>query len=161
MNTWWHKLSLRYKLQIPTQLMLLLVLTIAQLWIMRQFEVKMHQNIEQSAQGSAMQSFLTLNGMMLNGSISQADVRAAFLKKMNSQDDVLDLHLVRGKAVSDSFGAGLPEENTGDDMDRAAFGSSTVQTKIRAGEVDSLRVSIPIPAEKNFHGINCLADAAI
>jgi methyl-accepting chemotaxis protein len=156
MNTWWNGLSLRYKLQIPTQLVLLLALTLAQLWIMQQFKVKMLDSATQSAQSSAMQSFLTLNGMMLNGSISQADSRATFLKKMNSQDDVIDLHLVRGKAVADAFGPGLPEENTGDEIDRAAISSNAIQTKIRADEADSIRVSVPIPAGQNFHGTNCL-----
>ena len=156
MKTWWYGLSLRYKLQIPTQLLLLVVLTLAQLWIMKQFEAKMMQSVTQSAQSSSMQSFLALNGMMLNGSISQAETRATFLKKMASQDDVIEFHLTRGKAVSDSFGAGLPEENAGDELDRAAIGSNTPQTKIDKVAKHSIRVVVPIPAGQNFHGTNCL-----
>src|ERR1017187_7355871 len=111
MKTWWHGLPLRNKLQIPTQLVLLLALTLAQTWVMKQFEEKMFQNAAQNAQSSAMQSFLALNGMMLSGSISDAPTRGTFLKKMASQDGVLDFHVVRGKGISDTFGTGLPEEN--------------------------------------------------
>jgi hypothetical protein len=59
-GTWWNKLALRHKLQIPTQLVLLVVLTIAQVWIMKQFEAKMLHGATQNAQSSAMQSFLAI-----------------------------------------------------------------------------------------------------
>ena len=156
MKTWWHGLSLRYKLQIPTQLVLLTVLTVAQLWVMSQFEVKMLQSVTQNAQSSAIHTFLALNGMMLNGTISQAETRSAFLKKMAGQDNVIEFHLARGKAVSDAFGAGLPEENTSDEIDRAAIGSNEVQTKINNGDTTSIRVVVPFPLGRNFHGVNCL-----
>lgn len=156
MNTWWYKLSLRNKLQIPTQLALLAVLTLAQTWIMQQFEQKMFQNAAQSAQASALQSFLALNGMMLNGTISQAETRANFVKKLATQEGVLDFHLMRAKAVSDTFGPGLAEENKGDELDNLAISSNTVQQKIRKDEVHSMRVVVPIPARQNFHGTNCL-----
>lgn len=156
MNTWWHGLSLRNKLQIPTQIALLVVLTLAQTWVMKQFEEKMFHNAAQSAQSSAMQSFLALNGMMLNSSISDTATRATYLKKMTSQDGVLEFHLVRGKAVSDAFGAGLPEENTSDELDRAAISTNTLQTKIHNDSTPSMRVVVPIAAGQNFHGTNCL-----
>ncbi|TAJ79371.1 MAG: HAMP domain-containing protein [Gallionellaceae bacterium] len=159
MKTWWHKLSLRNKLQIPTQLALLVVLTVAQTWVMKQFEAKMFHNAAQSAQSSAMQSFLALNGMMLNGSIGSIGdtaTRSTFLKKMTSQDGVVDFHLTRGKAINDAFGNGLPEENAGDELDRLAIASNTVQTRIGNGDKHSMRVVVPIPAGQNFHGTNCL-----
>lgn len=156
MKTWWHGLALRNKLQIPIQLALLAVLTFAQTWVMSQFEEKMFHNAVQSAQGSAMQSFLALNGMMLNGSISDAAVRSTFIKKMNSQDGVIDFHLVRSKTVSEAFGAGLPEENKGDELDQAAINSNQLQTKVRNDEQHTMRVVVPIPAGQNYHGTNCL-----
>ena len=156
MNKWWYGLSLRNKLQIPTQLTLLVVLTLAQMWVMKQFEEKMIHNAAQNAHGSAMQSFLALNGLMLNGSISDPVTRGTFLKKMSSQDGVLDFHLVRGKAVSDSFGAGLPEENTGDELDHAAISTNTEKIVSRNDSTTSIRVIVPISAGSNFHGTNCL-----
>jgi methyl-accepting chemotaxis protein len=156
MNNWWHGLTLSKKLQIPIQLALLLVLTSAQIWVSKQFDTKMVQSATQNIQSSAMQTFLTLNGMMLNGTISQVDSRATFLKKMASQDEVTDFHLVRGKAVADSFGEGLPQENLGDEIDRVAISSNKIQTIHQAGENPSIRVVVPLAAEKNFHGTNCI-----
>ncbi len=161
MKTWGDWLSMRNKLQIPTQLALLIVLTFAQHWVMKKFEAKMFHNAAQSAQASALQSFLTLNGMMLNGSISQTETRATFIKKMSSQDRVTDFHLVRAKAITDTYGAGLPEENKGDELDRAAISSNTVQTMIRDDEIHSLRVTVPFTAGQNNHGTNCLQCHAV
>jgi len=156
MNTWWQGLALRNKLQLPVQVALLVVLTVAQIWLTKQFESKMVQSATQNAQSSAVQTFLALNGMMLNGSISQTDTRFTFLKKMTTQDEVTDFHLVRGKPVADAFGAGLPEENLDDEIDRAAINSDKVQTIHRAGEKSSIRVVVPLEAEKNYHGTNCI-----
>ncbi len=156
MKTWWHGLALRNKLQIPTQLALLVVLTLAQMWITKQFEIKMTQSSAQNARSNAMQSFLALNAMMLNGSISQADTRATFLKKMGGQDNVTEFHLVRGKPVSDAFGPGLPEENAADEIDRTALSSNSVQTISRGGDKPSVRVVVPLATEQSFHGTNCM-----
>ncbi|KAF0205733.1 MAG: methyl-accepting chemotaxis [Gallionellaceae bacterium] len=161
MSIWWHGLALRNKLQLPIQLALLAVLTLAQTWVMKQFEEKMYHNAAQSAQSSAMQSFLALNGMMLNGSISDGATRSTFLKKLRSQDGVLEFHLVRGKAISDAFGAGLSEENNSDEIDRAAISSNSVQIKMRNDDTHSMRVVVPIPAKINFHGTNCLQCHAV
>ena len=130
MSIWWNKLALRHKLQIPTQLVLLVALTIAQVWIMKQFETKMLHSAAQKAQSSSMQSFLALNAMMLNGTISQGDNRSTFIKKMAGQDGATEFHIARGKSVSDSFGPGLPEENTPDEVDNQAISSNKIQTKI-------------------------------
>ena len=156
MNGWWQGLSLRNKLQIPIQLALLVVLTTAQIWITKQFESKMIQSATQNLQNSAMQTFLALNGMMLNGTISQADSRATFLKKMTSQDEVTDFHLVRGKPVADSFGQGLPEENSGDEIDRLAISSNKNQIIQQDGNKPNIRVVVPLAADKSFHGTNCI-----
>jgi len=155
-GTWWNKLALRHKLQIPIQLVLLVVLTIAQIWIMKQFEAKMLHGATQNAQSSAMQSFLAINAMMLNGTISQTETRSTFIKKMAGQDDVTEFHLVRGKPVSDSFGTGLPEENTADEVDNQAISRNTVQTRVHDGDKHDLRVVVPIAASQNFHGTNCI-----
>jgi len=161
MNAWWHGLSLRNKLQIPIQLALFAVLSIAQIWLMGQFEQRLNQSAEASARSSAMQSFLALNGMMLSGSISDPEARKTFINKMAGQDGVLDFHVVRAKVLSDTYGPGLPEEQAVDDLDRAALESNTVQTEIKSDKGHSLRVVVPIAASQNFHGTNCLTCHAV
>ena len=149
MKNWWYGLTLRNKLQIPTQLLLLAVLTCAQILVMKQFEKKMYEDAAQNAKGSVMQSFLALNGMMLAGNINPAE-RTMFFKKMNEQEHVLNYHLVRGKVISDDSGPGLPEENASDELDQAAMSSNAVQMKVRNDDAHSMRVVVPIAVKQNF-----------
>ena len=156
MKAWWHDLSLHNKLQIPIQLMLLLVLLLAQVWVDGKFESKLFEDAEQRAIGSATQSFLALNAMMLNGNINQPQARAMYFKKMASQDGVNDFHLIRSKPVQDQFGIGLPEEQARDELDRSALASNLVQIQRLAKGGQALRVVVPFAAQHDFHGTDCL-----
>lgn len=156
MNKWWYALSLRNKLQIPIQLVVLVVLVLAQFWVLKQFEKKLYDNATQNATSSARQSFLALNSMMLNGSISNIEARSTFFKKMASQDQVDDFHVVRGSLVQEAFGKGIPEEQAQDELDRAALASNQIQSKIISKEGHGLRLVVPFAASTDFHGANCL-----
>ncbi len=156
MKAWWHNLSLHNKLQIPIQLVLLLVLIPAQIWVAREFENKLFEDAAQRAVGSATQAFLGLNAMMLNGIINQPQARVTYFKKMAGHDGVEDFHLVRGKPVLDQYGAGLPEEQARDELDRNALASNQVQMQRLAGGKPALRVVVPFAARKDFHGTDCL-----
>lgn len=156
MKVWWRNLSLHNKLQIPIQLMLLMVLMLAQVWVEGEFKKKLLEDAEQRAISSATQSFLGLNAMMLNGNISQPLARLIYFKKMAGQDDVNDFHLVRGKPVQDQFGIGLPEEQARDELDRNALASNTVQRQSITQGKPALRVVVPFAARSDFHGTDCL-----
>jgi serine phosphatase RsbU (regulator of sigma subunit)/anti-sigma regulatory factor (Ser/Thr protein kinase) len=156
MKVWWHHLSLHNKLQIPIQLVLLLVLLLAQIWVDREFERKLFEDAEQRAIGSATQSFLSLNAMMLNGNINQSKARLTYLKKMAGQDGVKDFHPVRGKTVQDQFGSGLPEEQPRDELDHSALATNRVQMQRSFIGGPTLRVVVPFAAHHDFHGTNCL-----
>ncbi len=156
MKVWWYKLSLHNKLQFPIQLLLLLLLLFAQVWVTRQFEKQMFHDAEERAISSATQSFLGLNAMMLNGTIRQPQARITYFKKMAGQDGVKDFHLVRGKAVQDQYGAGLPEEQARDELDRNALSSNLVQIQRIGTEKQMLRVVVPFAAQRDFHGTDCL-----
>ncbi len=164
MRNWWYHLSLQNKIQIPIQLVLLLVLVSTQVWIEKKFKNNMFENAEMRAVNSATQSFLGLNAMMLNGSISQPQARLIYFKKMEGQDGVKNFHLVRGKPVQSQFGPGLPEEQARDELDHHALSTNLVQVQYLA-EYDltasefprqDLRVVVPFAATRDFHGVNCL-----
>ena len=155
MLNWWNGLTLRYKLQIPIQLLLLVILTVAQILLSKQFENRMYDSAANSAKDRALQSFLALNGMMLAGNIN-AKERTNFFKKMNTLDGVIDYHLIRGKIVTDDSGPGLPEENPVDELDKVAMSSNTVQMFTTNSDTHTMRVVVPIVVEKNFWGTNCL-----
>jgi serine phosphatase RsbU (regulator of sigma subunit)/anti-sigma regulatory factor (Ser/Thr protein kinase) len=164
MKAWWYRLSLHNKIQLPIQLVLLVVLLCTQVWVRQQFEINLFETAEDRAISSATQSFLALNSMMLNGNINQPQARSTYFKKMASQDGVKDFHLVRGMPVQNQFGKGLEEEQAQDEIDRKALSSNSIQvqylsvnkaTQHELPQLD-LRVVVPFAAKYDFHGVNCM-----
>ncbi|OGS90147.1 MAG: hypothetical protein A2061_05635 [Gallionellales bacterium GWA2_59_43] len=156
MNIWWRNLSLAKKLHLPIQLSLLLVLPLAQMWVMERFEEKMLEDVRLRAEDSATQSFLSLNAMMLSGTIANPELRAEFLGKMARRQGVADFHLVRAAAVRNQYGSGLGSESQGDALDRATMSANAAQFRIIRDGKRILRVVVPFAAGKDVHGTNCL-----
>ena len=157
MKNWWSALSLKNKLQIPIQIILLLIMVVVQRWAFNQFEGQVLEAAEQKAMVSADGVINGLNMLMINGIISQEDQRKLFIKKMGSSANVEELRVIRAKQVQDQFGPGLPEEQAKDDMDREAIQSAKPQFKsLVEGDKHSLRAVIPFVVSTNFRGTNCL-----
>ena len=157
MKSWWSALSLKNKLQIPIQVILLLIMVIAQRWAFDQFEKRVMEEAKQKAMVSADGVINGLNMLMINGNISQTDQRQLFIKKMGASANVMELRVIRAKQVSDQFGPGLPEEQARDDMDMEVIQSAKPQFKsISEGGKHTLRVVVPFVASTNFGGTNCL-----
>ena len=157
MKHWWSALSLKNKLQIPIQIILLLIMVIVQRWAFNQFEERVLEEAEQKAMVSADGVINGLNMLMINGIISQTDQRELLIKKMGSSTNVEELRVIRAKQVSDQFGPGLPEEQAKDDMDKEALQSAKPQFKSLAdGSKHSMRAVIPFIVSTNFRGTNCL-----
>lgn len=157
MKNWWNGLSLKNKLQIPIQLILLIILIVAQRWAFNQFETRVLDEAEQKAMVSADGVINGLNIMMLNGIISDKSMRKLFIEKMAASDRVKELRVIRNKQVSDQFGPGMPEEKPRDAIDHAALDSAKTQYKLMTdGDSKALRVVVPFVVSKNFRGTNCL-----
>lgn len=157
MNDWWSKLSLKNKLQLPIQLILLVIMIMAQRTALDKFEERVLEEARQKAVVSADGVLNGLNMLMLNGIISDADQRKLYVDKMGASEHVLDLRVIRNKPVQDQFGPGLPSEQAKDDMDRLALSSAKEQTSLlEANGKNTLRVVVPFIAQKNFRGTNCL-----
>jgi methyl-accepting chemotaxis protein len=157
MKSWWGALSLKNKLQIPIQVILLLIMVLVQRWAFDQFEHRVLQEAQQKAIVSSDGVINGLNMLMLNGIISQADQRQLFIKKMGSSAGVEELRVIRAKQVQDQFGPGLPEEQARDDMDKEAIESAKPQFKAMAeGGKHMLRAVVPFVVSTNFRGTNCL-----
>ena len=157
MQAWWNDLSMQNKLTIPIQLVLFLVLLLAQHLLLNQFEEHIISEAQTRARVSADGIINGMNMLMLNGIISQADQRQLFVKKMGASANVQELRVIRAKQVQDQFGPGLPEEQALDDMDKQAMLSATPQFQLlRNGDKHSLRSVVPFVASTNFRGTNCL-----
>ncbi len=157
MNNWWSKLSLKNKLQIPIQLILLAIMVIAQRTALEKFEDRVLEETRQKAVVAADGVLNGLNMLMLNGIISDAEQRALFVSKMGASDKVLSLRVIRNKPVQDQFGPGLPSEQAQDEMDKRALSSGKEQTSLQEmNGAQALRVVVPFIAKKDFRGTNCL-----
>jgi len=162
MINWWRRLSLKNKLQIPIQLILLMVMMLAQRVALNEFEQRMLEEARQKAAVSADGVLNGLNMLMLNGVIGDPAQRELYVEKMGASDRMLDLRVIRGKPVQDQYGPGLPSEQAMDEMDRMALMSAKEQSKLfdQDGK-QSLRVVVPFIAKKDFRGTNCLMCHAV
>ena len=157
MNAWWNRLSLKSKLQLPIQLLLLLVMVVAQRAILDKYESGILEGARAKALVSADGVLNGLNMLMVNGIISQEDQRSLYIKKMGASDKVNELRVIRNKPVQDQFGPGMPSEQPVDALDHAALESAKTQTSLQDKDGQhALRVVVPFIAKKEFRGTNCL-----
>jgi methyl-accepting chemotaxis protein len=157
MNDWWSKLSLKNKLQIPIQLILLAIMVLAQRSALSTFEERVLEEARQKAEVSADGVLNGLNMLMLNGIISDADQRKLYVEKMGASNRVTELRVMRNKPVIDQFGPGLPSEQATDELDRLVLSTGKQQTSVQdADGMHKLRVVVPFIAMKDFRGTNCL-----
>ncbi|TAJ79372.1 MAG: methyl-accepting chemotaxis protein [Gallionellaceae bacterium] len=157
MKNWWDTLSLKNKLQIPIQLILLVIMLLAQRWTFDQFENRILIEAEEKAKVTADGVINGLNMLMLNGLISDVEQRKLYVRKMGSSEKVEELRVIRNKPVQDQFGPGLPEEQSKDELDKTALTTGKMQSSLtHEGGKDTLRVVVPFIAQKNFRGTNCL-----
>jgi serine phosphatase RsbU (regulator of sigma subunit)/anti-sigma regulatory factor (Ser/Thr protein kinase) len=126
---------------------------------MDRFEEKMLEDVRSRAEDSATQSFLSLNAMMLSGSISNPELRIAFLGKMARQQGVLDFHLVRASSVRDQFGG--DSVSSVDALDIAAMATNATKSEIVHADRRILHVAVPFAAGQDTHGTNCLRCHAV
>ncbi|HXU93113.1 MAG TPA: methyl-accepting chemotaxis protein [Gallionella sp.] len=159
MKNWWSALSIKNKLQIPIQLLLLVVLISAQRWAFDQYEARVLEDAKNRAAIPADGVFNGLNMMMLNGTISDAEQRRLFVKKMAASTNAEELRTIRGKQVQEQFGQAQADEQAKNELDRLALQSGQRQSELfdRDGK-RILRVVEPFAAAKDFRGTgtNCL-----
>jgi len=156
MDGWWSSLSLKNKLQIPIQMVLMVVLLFAQFWMVGNYERNIEHEAQHKAEVAANAMFNSLNALMLSGLISDTGQRTALVKRMADTEGISELRVVRGKPVQDQYGLGLPEELPKDEMDNNALASGKEQIKFENGGKPSIRVVFPFLTRHDYHGVNCL-----
>lgn len=158
MKQWWRSLSIATKLNIPIQLMLLLLLSLAQLWIIELTKSEILEGAQRRAFISADGIINGMNMLMITDKINDPNNRRLFIDKMGTSEHIKELRIIRSKQVQDQFGPGLPEEQTQDEMDRLAITSKQTQFKLQEDQsIPTLRVVMPFIASTDFRGTNCLS----
>lgn len=158
MKNWWRSLDIATKLNIPIQLMLIIVLSFAHLWVMGNFKTEVLNGAKKRATATADGIINGMNMLMVTRMISDPDNRRLLIKKMGASEHMKEVRIIRAKQVQDQFGAGLPEEQIVDDLDNRAISSKQIQFKLEdTGSSPSLRTVVPFITSTNFRGTNCLS----
>jgi methyl-accepting chemotaxis protein len=146
------------KLNIPIQAILVVVLSSAHFWVMAHISEEILGGAERRAAVSADGVINGMNMLMVTGKISDPGNRRLFIKKMGASEGVKELRIIRARQVQDQFGAGLPEEQARDDMDRRAITSRQAQFLLEKNPAaPTLRAVVPFIVSTDFRGTNCLA----
>jgi methyl-accepting chemotaxis protein len=156
LGKWWGGLSLKNKIQIPIQSILLIILVSAQIWTFRGYEESLLKETEIKADMAARALFNSVNALMISGLISDTEQRSNLVKRMASTEGVAEMRIFRNKPVVDQFGPGLPEEHPVDELDRSVLETGSPKTLLVKGVSPSFRMVVPFQAKKDYYGVNCL-----
>jgi methyl-accepting chemotaxis protein len=105
------------------------------------------------AAGIADNYFDGLNKLMLTGGM---DGRDALHKTLLEQKNVLAARVIRGEAVSATYGPGRPDEAPADELDRRALAGERIVQIDNTPEGRRLTVIQPYKSGANVRGANCL-----
>lgn len=108
----------------------------------------------EKARDIANSYFDGINTMMLTGSLAQSEV---LRQKTQNHENITDVRLIRGKGITDFYGAGKPGQTATDELDRKALNGEAINAQFSTGKGRELTILIPVPASSNFNGTNCMS----
>ena len=154
----WHAIGVQEKLHILIQGALLILFFVLMEWVVDHFEMQIDRSAELRAEEAADGLINGMNMLMLTGQISDPDNRRLFIEKMSKSKGIAEVRMIRGDAVKEQYGPGLPEEQPKDEIDQQvlATGKHIFQHVTAADGRPLLRVVMPFVASENFRGTNCL-----
>ncbi|MCE5180725.1 MAG: methyl-accepting chemotaxis protein [Betaproteobacteria bacterium] len=96
----------------------------------------------------------SLTGMMITGTVAQ---RAVYLDQIRQSEDIKELRVIRGEAVSKQFGPGAADESKTDAIEQQVLKSGKPYFQVvQSSGGENLRAIIPAAAQKNYLGKDCL-----
>lgn len=98
--------------------------------------------------------FDSLNMMMLTGTMAQKET---LRHKALAQENIENVRVLRGEAVSKLYGSGLDNQTALDAIDQRALMGETVLERFNAEWGNGLVVALPMRASENYRGTNCIA----
>ncbi|MDO8931069.1 MAG: methyl-accepting chemotaxis protein [Rhodocyclaceae bacterium] len=152
-----HRLrNLKIWVRLVVGISLILVIAVSGLTAWTTF--KQRQTAIQQAQDFSMSvhrmTMASLTGMMLTGTIAQ---RGIYLDQVRQSEEIRSLNVIRGEAVVKQFGAGTPDESQSDALEQKVMQTKEPHFEVVADKgSESLRAIIPVIAQKNYLGKDCL-----
>jgi diguanylate cyclase (GGDEF)-like protein/PAS domain S-box-containing protein len=154
----WRTTGVQEKLHILIQGTLIVLFFVLMEWLLVRFDAQIDRAAEMRAEETANGLINGMNMLMLTGQISDPYNRKLLLEKMSQSRGIVELRIVRGRAVVEQFGPGLLEEAPVDDMDREVLSTGKIlfRENTDANGRPTLRVVVPFIAKEDFRGTNCL-----
>lgn len=150
-------LSLKIKLCLSVQLLMLGILVISSARIANEFESRIIDGAKQQAKNIAAEVMADANVLMLTERFGKAEDRRSFIKSM-AGGNILSLRLMRTEAVAKQFGDGLPEEHVGTELHRQVIASKQPYSEVEWHDGSPILHTVtPYLASTNFHRTNCLS----
>ncbi len=97
--------------------------------------------------------FDSMNTMMFTGTMSSRNI---LREKIEGRDEVLEIRMLRGGAVSKMYGPGLEHEKPVDEMDNKGLSGEEVLSLDEEDGHRILNIVRPFKAQTNYNGTNCL-----
>ncbi|GGK84573.1 methyl-accepting chemotaxis protein [Amphritea balenae] len=146
-------MPIKTKVNLSLAFVLLLVL-IASVSLIYKSETNLSAEIAlQNTQNTADAYFDSINIMMLSGAMAN---RQTLQAKITSNPELSEARIIRGKAVTDMYGAGTPDSAIADEYDRQAMAGETIAVELNDEQGHRLTVVRPMRASADYKGTNCL-----
>ncbi len=155
---WFSALSIKTKLHLSAQLIMLSILVISGLLITDQIKNRMIEAAKLHAGDIANEVIDSANILMITGRISSVEDRRMLINKISSSGKIIALRLMRTDQVVKQFGPGLSEEHIENDLQRQVVASKLPYYNVEwENGTPRLHAVTPYLAITNFHGTNCLS----
>jgi methyl-accepting chemotaxis protein len=149
--------SMKGRLQAAIQIPLLIILTVAQLFIINALEDDALRAALERGEHTSNQIIDSSNMLMVTGQIGEASNRTLLLKKASSSGQIKSAQMIRSDQLVAQYGVGLPEESVTDNLQRNVMMSGKQSISVMRDAVGGpvMRIITPYLASKDFHGTDC------
>ncbi|GAA6151068.1 methyl-accepting chemotaxis protein [Pseudoteredinibacter isoporae] len=109
--------------------------------------------VKDNMQTLASNYFDSVNAMMLTGSMAN---RKIIQDKLLQENDIVEARIIRGDKTRELYGDGFADQRASDDFERKALQGVAGFRMNDKGEQHVLEYIMPVTAEENYRGTNCL-----
>ena len=151
-----NAVSIQTKILVSIASVFLLLMSVSMLFMAERQKQMIQTLATDKTRDIANSYFDGLNAMMLTGSMAQSRL---LREKIESHEDVINVRLIRGKSITETFGPGSQEQQPSDELDRTALTGE--RASYNSAKEESITILEPIIASSNFKGTNCLTCHAV
>ncbi|TVO73543.1 methyl-accepting chemotaxis protein [Sedimenticola selenatireducens] len=152
-NTTEKGLSISTKIDLALIILFLVILLVSALYQFNSQRNLVEELVMDQTETLADSYFDNVNTLMLTGGMANKEIAR---KKVTAREEVLDARIIRGEGIVKFFGAGDELNAVKDDFDKRALNGEKIDTIITDERGRVLTVVIPMRAEKDYRGTNCL-----